>query len=59
MHRTQGRLRTLRTGTDLVQVSRIAAREATIKALNLSEAGLDWRQIEALRDASGQPDSKD
>jgi holo-[acyl-carrier protein] synthase len=86
-------LRTLRTGTDLVQVSRIAeslenfgekfirrlfteheiayamssealqaerfakrfaAKEATIKALNLSEVGLDWRQIEVLRDASGQ-----
>jgi holo-[acyl-carrier protein] synthase len=86
-------LRTLRTGTDLVQISRIAeslenfgekfikrlfteheiayamssealsaarfakrfaAKEATIKALNLSDAGLDWRQIEVRRDASGQ-----
>jgi holo-[acyl-carrier protein] synthase len=86
-------LRTLRTGIDLVQVSRIAeslqnfgekfmrrlfteheiaystssealmarrfakrfaAKEATIKALSLSDAGLDWRQIEVLRDASGQ-----
>jgi len=86
-------LRTLITGTDLVQVSRIAeslnnfgekfmkrlfteheiayamsseelsaarfakrfaAKEATIKALNLSEVGLDWRQIEVRRDASGQ-----
>ena len=86
-------MRTLRTGTDLVQVSRIAeslenfgekfmrrlfteqeigyamssealraerfakrfaAKEATIKALNLSEVGLDWRQIEVLRDTSGQ-----
>jgi len=33
---------------------RFAAKEATIKALNLSEVGLDWRQIEVLRDASGQ-----
>ena len=86
-------MRTLITGTDLVQVSRIAeslnnfgekfmkrlfteheiayamsseelsaarfakrfaAKEATIKALNLSEVGLDWRQIEVRRDASGQ-----
>jgi len=86
------RLRILRTGTDLVQVSRIAesldnfgekfvrrlfteheiayaasseplraerfakrfaAKEATIKALELTQVGLDWRQIEVLRDATG------
>ena len=28
---------------------RFAAKEATIKALNLSEVGLDWRQIEVMR----------
>jgi holo-[acyl-carrier protein] synthase len=85
-------LRTLRTGIDLVQISRIseslanfgekftrrlfteheiayatsseplqaerfakrfAAKEATIKALELTQVGLDWRQIEVRRDASG------
>ena len=33
---------------------RFAAKEATIKALNLSHVGLDWKQIEVLRDESGQ-----
>jgi len=85
-------LRTLRTGIDLVQISRIAeslanfgekftrrlfteheigyatssgplqaerfakrfaAKEATIKALELTQVGLDWRQIEVRRDTSG------
>ncbi|GFE82174.1 hypothetical protein GCM10011487_41740 [Steroidobacter agaridevorans] len=87
-----GRPRTLRVGTDLVQISRIAesierfgdrfirrlftegeiayatsseslqaerfaarfsAKEAAIKALSLSEDGLDWKQIEVLRAANG------
>ncbi len=85
-------MRTLRTGIDLVQISRIAeslanfgekftrrlfteheigyatsseplqaerfakrfaAKEATIKALELTQVGLDWRQIEVRRDTSG------
>lgn len=87
------RARTLRVGTDLVQISRIArsieqfgdkfirrlftdgeiayatsseplraerfaarfsAKEATIKALSLSEVGLDWKHIEVLRAANGE-----
>lgn len=35
--------------------ARFAAKEAAIKALNLSEAGIDWRDIEVLRDAGGRP----
>lgn len=88
-----GRARTLRVGTDLVQISRIAesierfgdrfirrlftegeiayatssaslqaerfaarfsAKEAVIKALSLSEVGLDWKQIEVVRAANGE-----
>jgi phosphopantetheinyl transferase (holo-ACP synthase) len=57
-------LRKLRTGTDLVQVSRIAESLKTSvrfrrqgsdhQGAHLSEVGLDWRQIEVLRDESGQ-----
>ena len=32
---------------------RFAAKEATIKALELTQVGLDWKQIEVRRDASG------
>jgi holo-[acyl-carrier protein] synthase len=34
--------------------ARFAAKEATIKALDLAEAGVGWRQIEVLREASGR-----
>lgn len=33
--------------------ARFAAKEATIKALNLAQVGLDWKQIEVLRDDDG------
>jgi holo-[acyl-carrier protein] synthase len=33
--------------------ARFAAKEAAIKALSLSEAGLDWRDVEVLRAADG------
>jgi len=33
--------------------ARFAAKEAAIKALSLSDTGLDWRQIEVQRSASG------
>ena len=34
--------------------ARFAAKEATIKALSLSEAGLDWREIEVVRHDDGR-----
>lgn len=34
--------------------ARFAAKEAVIKALALAEAGVDWRDIEVERDASGE-----
>src|SRR3954471_21927711 len=33
--------------------ARFAAKEAVIKALSLSEAGIGWRDIEVVRQASG------
>jgi holo-[acyl-carrier protein] synthase len=33
--------------------ARFAAKEATIKALSLSEAGVDWRDIEVVRQQDG------
>lgn len=33
--------------------ARFAAKEATIKALSLSEAGLDWRDVEVVRADDG------
>ena len=33
--------------------ARFAAKEAAIKALSLSEAGLDWRDVEVVRAADG------
>jgi len=35
--------------------ARFAAKEATIKALDLSEAGVGWREIEVVRSPSGAP----
>ena len=34
--------------------ARFAAKEATIKALNLVHVGFDWKEIEVLRDTAGQ-----
>lgn len=34
--------------------ARFAAKEAAIKAFDLSEAGIDWRDIEVQRDAAGR-----
>lgn len=34
--------------------ARFSAKEATIKALSLSEVGLDWKHIEVLRAANGE-----
>ena len=33
--------------------ARFAAKEAAIKALSLSEVGVDWREIEVIRDEDG------
>ncbi len=33
--------------------ARMAAKEATVKALRMAHAGVGWRQIEVLRDPSG------
>ena len=35
--------------------ARLAAKEATIKALDLAERGVGWREIEVTRGASGAP----
>lgn len=35
--------------------ARFAAKEATIKALDLAETGIGWREIEVTRSASGAP----
>ena len=35
--------------------ARFAAKEAAIKAFDLAEAGVDWRQIEVVSDAAGRP----
>lgn len=35
--------------------ARFAAKEATIKALDLAEAGVGWRDIEVVRSSSGAP----
>lgn len=46
------------TSSESLQAERFAARfsakEATIKALSLSEVGLDWKHIEVLRAANGE-----
>lgn len=34
--------------------ARFAAKEATMKALSLSDVGLSWRDIEVVRDAGGE-----
>ncbi len=34
--------------------ARFAAKEAAVKALDLADAPLDWRQIEVLRESSGR-----
>lgn len=36
--------------------ARFAAKEATIKALDLGERGVGWREIEVTRGASGAPE---
>jgi holo-[acyl-carrier protein] synthase len=38
--------------------ARFAAKEAAIKALDLSETGVDWRNIEVRSDAAGRPSLK-
>lgn len=35
--------------------ARFAAKEATVKALDLAERGVGWREIEVVRGASGAP----
>ena len=35
--------------------ARFAAKEAAIKAFDLAEVGVDWRQIEVCSDAAGRP----
>lgn len=35
--------------------ARFAAKEATIKALSLTDVGTDWRAIEVVKDAHGAP----
>lgn len=35
--------------------TRFAAKEAAIKALGLAELGLNWRDLEVVRQADGQP----
>lgn len=35
--------------------ARLAAKEATIKALDLAERGVGWREIEVTREPSGAP----
>ncbi len=35
--------------------ARFAAKEATIKALDLAETGVGWREIEVTRSSSGAP----
>jgi holo-[acyl-carrier protein] synthase len=35
--------------------ARFAAKEATVKALDLAERGVGWREIEVVRSASGAP----
>lgn len=39
--------------TDARLAARFAAKEATVKALNLVELGVSWQQIEVCREASG------
>jgi holo-[acyl-carrier protein] synthase len=45
------------TSSEALQAERFAARfaakEATIKALNLVDVGFDWKEIEVLRDGAG------
>lgn len=36
--------------------ARFAAKEATVKALDLAERGVGWREIEVTRTASGAPE---
>ena len=47
-----------RQGTPAQRIERLAARfaakEAAIKALGLSEAGVDWRDIEVVREDDGR-----
>jgi holo-[acyl-carrier protein] synthase len=51
---TAGELRYAESGArDERLAARFAAKEATIKALRLSEAGIDWREIEVAQLSEG------
>jgi holo-[acyl-carrier protein] synthase len=53
---TEGELRYARSSSSLVAqrlAARFAAKEAVMKALQLGEAGVAWRDIEVVRHASG------